>query len=379
MKRILIIEDDPAILMGLETLLSQNEFEVSSSQDGQEGFELASKMKPDLLLLDVMLPSMNGFDICSSLKQQGYNFPIFMLTSLTSQGNRLSGLKFGADDYIAKPFNLQELLFKVQNVLKRTDNIRSEIYELEKDYEKAREIQLKTIPQTQPSITGLDVFGKTISALHVGGDYFDYSIQGDTKFIFIIADICGKGLAAAMRVQQIQGIFRSSSAITNSAKDILFNFQKFAGSYLEPNCFITASCAVFDLSKRKVELARAGHLPAILKRGEALVEIKPSGIMIGKHSDSIFWDNLKLDTIDLLYDDIFVFYTDGVIEAENNIEEEFGVDRLKNSIINIHGPSSKIVEEILLDVQKFSNRANQLDDITLAVIQVQDQTRREVL
>ena len=96
-----------------------------------------------------------------------------------------------------------------------------------------------------------------------------------------------------MRVQQIQGIFRSTCAEAKSAKDILFNLQKFAGSYLEPNCFITASCAVFDLSKRKVELARACHLPTILRRGEAIVEIKPSGIMIGKHSDSIFRDNFK--------------------------------------------------------------------------------------
>lgn len=378
MKKILIIEDDPAILMGLETLFLQNEFEVFSSQDGQEGFDLARKIKPDLLLLDIMLPSMNGFDICSGLKQQGYNFPIFMLTSLTSQDNRLNGLKFGADDYIAKPFNLQELLFKVQNVLKRTENIRSEIYELEKDYEKAREIQLKTIPQTQPSITGLDIFGKTVSALHVGGDYFDYSILGDTKFIFIIADICGKGLAAAMRVQQIQGIFRSSSAIANSAKDILFNLQKHAGSYLEPNCFITALCAVFDLSKRKVEFARAGHLPAILKRNGSLLEIKPSGIMIGKHSDSIFRDNWKLDTFDLLFNDTFVFFTDGVIESENNMGEEFGLDSVKGLIKVKNGPSSQIVEEILHDVQKFSNRANQFDDITLAVIQVQNQNIKEV-
>ncbi|MBU2507157.1 MAG: response regulator [Bacteroidetes bacterium] len=139
MKKILIIEDDPAISMGLEAALTFENYEVIKENDGLKGYESALQKNPDLVLLDVILPSMNGFQICSKLKNEGCIFPIFMLTSMDKSEHKLNGLSRGADDYIPKPFNMQELLLKIRNVLNRTSILNDRAAKLEEDLKKIKE------------------------------------------------------------------------------------------------------------------------------------------------------------------------------------------------------------------------------------------------
>lgn len=132
-KKILVIEDDPAILIGLETALKLQDYEVIKESDGIEGLESALKENPDLVILDIMLPNMNGFQICTELKNRDCTFPIFMLTSMDNPEDKLDGLSRGADDYICKPFNMQELLLKIRNALKRTSLINDRAKKFEED------------------------------------------------------------------------------------------------------------------------------------------------------------------------------------------------------------------------------------------------------
>ena len=174
MKKLLLIEDDPAILEGLRVTLQEEHYEVISETDGQKGYILAREVIPDLVLLDVILPSMSGFQVCSKLKQEGWTFPIFLLTSLSEAKNRLNGLSRGADDYISKPFDMKELLLRIRNALMKSDQVRQREKILEEEFQKAREIQVSSLPRTQPKITGLDIYGEMIPAMYVGGDYYDY-------------------------------------------------------------------------------------------------------------------------------------------------------------------------------------------------------------
>ena len=105
MKRILIIEDDPAILMGLETTLKEQHYQVLSADDGEKGYLTAKRENVDLIVLDLMLPSKNGDEICRDLRKDGIDTPILMLTSKMRESDKVLGLEIGADDYVTKPFS----------------------------------------------------------------------------------------------------------------------------------------------------------------------------------------------------------------------------------------------------------------------------------
>lgn len=120
MKRILIIEDDPAILKGLQISLQEEHYEVLSASDGEKGYQMARADRFDLIILDLMLPGMNGQEICRELRGQGDQTPIIMLTSKKEESDKILGLEIGADDYVTKPFSIRELQARIRALLRRS-------------------------------------------------------------------------------------------------------------------------------------------------------------------------------------------------------------------------------------------------------------------
>ncbi len=118
--RILLVEDEKGLVLTLTDRLVSEGFEVTSAGDGKSGFELASSEHFDLIILDVMLPKKNGYDIARDLRQKGVNTPILMLTAKGETIDKVLGLKLGADDYLTKPFEVIELLARVEALLRRS-------------------------------------------------------------------------------------------------------------------------------------------------------------------------------------------------------------------------------------------------------------------
>jgi DNA-binding response OmpR family regulator len=119
MPRILIVDDEPEMIRGLEDNLRFEGYQTVSAPDGKRGLALALSEAPDLILLDIMMPGMSGWDVCRELRQKGIDIPVIMLTALGEEADRVLGLELGADDYVAKPFSLRELLARVRAVLRR--------------------------------------------------------------------------------------------------------------------------------------------------------------------------------------------------------------------------------------------------------------------
>jgi DNA-binding response OmpR family regulator len=119
MKRILVIEDEPQMLLGLRDNLELEGYEVQTAGDGEEGLARAGSFAPDLVILDVMLPKKNGFDVCRELRARSNTTPIVMLTARSAETDKVLGLELGADDYVTKPFSITELLARVRAVLRR--------------------------------------------------------------------------------------------------------------------------------------------------------------------------------------------------------------------------------------------------------------------
>ena len=119
MKRILIVEDDPVILKGLQVLLRSEHYDILTATDGDRGYQMAKRKSIDLIILDIMLPNKNGQDICRDLRHEGINTPILMLTSRKEEMDKVLGLELGADDYVTKPFSIRELLARIKVLLRR--------------------------------------------------------------------------------------------------------------------------------------------------------------------------------------------------------------------------------------------------------------------
>ncbi|HQZ40019.1 MAG TPA: response regulator transcription factor [Vicinamibacterales bacterium] len=120
MTRILVIEDEPQMLLGLRDNLELEGYEVQTAADGEEGLAKAASFGPDLVILDVMLPRKNGFDVCRELRARSNATPVVMLTARSAETDKVLGLELGADDYVTKPFSITELLARVRAVLRRT-------------------------------------------------------------------------------------------------------------------------------------------------------------------------------------------------------------------------------------------------------------------
>ncbi|HLP17836.1 MAG TPA: response regulator transcription factor, partial [Bacteroidota bacterium] len=130
MKTILIVEDDPAILKGLEASLCAEHYTVVTACDGLDGFKKAKSAKPDLIILDIMLPSKDGIEICRDLRNAHVGTPILMLTSKKEEIDKVLGLEIGADDYVTKPFSIRELHARIKALLRRRTNSAAEMDEL---------------------------------------------------------------------------------------------------------------------------------------------------------------------------------------------------------------------------------------------------------
>jgi DNA-binding response OmpR family regulator len=129
METILIIEDDPTMLRGLKDNFEFKGYKVLTAADGEEGLNAALNEKPDLILLDIMLPKINGYEICRLIREQGLNMPIIMLTAKGEESDVILGLNLGADDYVTKPFSIKELLARVAAFLRRAKQIERDVYE----------------------------------------------------------------------------------------------------------------------------------------------------------------------------------------------------------------------------------------------------------
>lgn len=118
-KKILIIEDEPNIRELVLYNLKTNGYDGISAEDGIMGITMVHREKPDLILLDIMLPEKNGFEICKELRDEGNNTPIIMMTAKTEESDKVIGLECGADDYISKPFGIREMMARIKAVLRR--------------------------------------------------------------------------------------------------------------------------------------------------------------------------------------------------------------------------------------------------------------------
>lgn len=171
-KQILVVEDDLSILMGLNDNLIAEGYEVMTVSNGMEGLKMALEQSIDLLLLDIMLPGINGFEICKKIKTEKPLLPVLMLTARSSEMDKIAGLDYGADDYITKPFSISELLARVRAILRRA-------------YPKNNKLETYTFGKVKINFKKMEVFvdGKPIHFTKKEFSILDYFIKHEGEVV----------------------------------------------------------------------------------------------------------------------------------------------------------------------------------------------------
>ncbi len=241
------------------------------------------------------------------------------------------------------------------------------------ELEIARAIQFSLYPVASPHLPHLEISSHFQPANEVGGDYYDYALEGTRRFTVILGDVSGKGIAAALYAMKLQALFELLGKTALGPKRMLVEMNDVISERIERNYFITAVVGVVDFQERKLVLARAGHnhpLHFCARTGETRW-LNPNGVGIGMKTNPGFEGLLEEIRVPLETGDVLVFYTDGVTEAMNKKSEPFGYERLEGTLASSsHLPAEGIKTELLKRLESFRQGEEISDDVTLVVAKI---------
>jgi len=283
-------------------------------------------------------------------------------------GLKRSGANFAGKDIELLTAAANQVAVAIENA--RLYESEAEKLKLERDIENARKIQESLLPKDFPVLPNLEICGRMLPALQIGGDYFDLIKVSDNELFIIVADVSGKGLSASFYMSKIQTMMRLYCKAGNSPTKILSKINEEIFGDIKRNWFITMSLALFNSSTSTLKLVRAGHTPLYLRRDNKLLQYQPTGIGVGLAEKSIFDENLKEITLKLQKGDLLLFYSDGLTDSMDPSGKLYGEERLKEIFKKVSPAEScnSILTQILKSEKNFRNGAPQNDDITLIVL-----------
>jgi len=323
---------------------------------------------PDLVILDLMLPKLSGYDLCRRVRGQGFNAPILMLSARSQEAGRVVGLDLGANDYVSKPFSLRELLARVRALLRHEREHRLDEAQLGYELEMAEKVQRGLFPRVHPEAPGLDYAGICRPARGVSGDYYDFLPLGGGRLGLLLADVSGKGMPAALVGASLHAVVRAHAA---SAGDRCGEVRTKASSLLFETTtterFATVFYGVYDAPTRIPTYANAGHTPPMLVRQGTAIRLDSLTLPAGMLSDL----PARQNRVQLVAEDWLLIFSDGIPESENARGEEFGDGRLIEALGRLKsGTAAQVCAGIVDEVREHLREQGQPDDITLIAVKV---------
>jgi sigma-B regulation protein RsbU (phosphoserine phosphatase) len=368
MSRILIVEDDPAILCGLRDNLEFESHQVLTATDGEAGYRSLCEHSPDLVILDLMLPKLSGYDLCRRVRGEGFNAPILMLSARSQEGDRVLGLDLGANDYVSKPFSLRELLARVRALLRHEREHHQDEERLNCELKMAEKVQQELFPKVLPKVPGLDYAGICRPARGVSGDYYDFLALGEGKLGLLLADVSGKGMSAALLGASLHAAVRANApAMGVRCGEVLSKANALLFDTTTAERYATVFYGVYDPASRMLTYANAGHCPPLLVRQGTCIRLDsitaPAGLLP-------VMPTLE-SKIELASGDWLLIFSDGIPEAASEADEEFGDDGLLNALGRLgNGTAAEVCEGIVNEVRHHVREQRQADDITLIAVKV---------
>jgi serine phosphatase RsbU (regulator of sigma subunit) len=394
--RILVVDDQQANVLLLEGMLRIAGYaSVESTTDPNLVCELHRKNRYALILLDLQMPGMDGFQVMEGLKEieeDGY-LPVLVITA--QPDHKLRALEAGAKDFVSKPFDLAELRARVRNILEvRLLHVKAKAYsraleETVRELEASREvIRLKNLEERKRSEQELALAQETQESLlprflpefesfrihafnsptrYVGGDFYDFRQLGSGEWVGVLADVSGKGMPAALLSSMVLGALSMEFHSRTQPQEVLNRVNQLLCERSLPFQFVTLF--LFLLSPQGMgQFISAGHNPAYLFRSATgkIEELVSDAYVLGMFDFASY----QARTFRLDKGDILVVYSDGLTDAQNRQEEMFGEERLL-TLIRQGAPlgSHALEQEFLKAISEFTQGMPQTDDITFMVVE----------
>jgi len=372
---LLLVDDNPTNLQVLYQTLETTGCKLLVAKNGETALSIAQKASPDLILLDIMMPGIDGFEVCRRLKDNPVtsNIPVIFLSALTDTKDKVQGLQLGAVDYVSKPFQPDEVIARVNTHL-TIHRLKREVEKkkdaLENELKVVSDVQRRLLPKTLPEIAGLKIAVHYETSLYAGGDYYDIVKLADNQWGFLVADAEGHSAPAAVMMAMTCALFRSYPAPPAEPGELLFFLNKHLCKVADPS-FVTALYIVYDADRHRLKIARAGHPPPMIYRSaeKKAVEAKCSGVFpMGVDP----YEQVPVTEAELQPGDRILMYTDGITERFNSDGNTYGEERLLRQLAGDgHPQPEELLAAIMKDVDDFAGERPADDDqaLLLAIVE----------
>jgi sigma-B regulation protein RsbU (phosphoserine phosphatase) len=332
----------------------------------------------EIVLCDINMPEMDGLTLLAKLNERrNPAMRVIMVSAYGDMRNIRQAMNNGAFDFATKPIDMDDLALTIEKAINQISYVHAsqkehkELVTLQKDLTLASEIQQYFLPSTFPPFPEdcdkLEIYASMEAAKDIGGDFYDFFRIDDDHIGLVIADVCGKGIPAALFMAVSRTMIRSKGSQCNNAAECLMDSNRLLASYSVDCMFLTVFYAIYNTKTGHVTYCNAGHNPPHLLRANGTVEEmpEPKNTILGAF-DGIEY---KEETLQLEHGDTLVMFTDGVNEAMNTSFEEFGDERLVNTLEGVTKLScQEINDAVKAEVATFTSGAEQSDDITLLTI-----------
>ena len=386
---VLAVDDTPENLDVVKGILTP-EYVVKVAINGPMALKIVEKQPPDLILLDIMMPGMNGYEVCRRLKSnpKTSEIPVIFLTAMDQTSDEASGFELGAADYITKPVNppILEARVKTHLALKVSMDELNKAYgiikvqkdRMEDELNVGRDIQMSMLPLEFPAFPDRDdlsVHALLKPAREVGGDFYDFFFVNDDEICLVVGDVSGKGVPAALFMAVTKTMIKTRAMDDRSPASIITRVND-EMSADNPSCmFVTLFIAICNVRTGEFRFTNAGHNPPYIKRASGALECldQRHGPIIGAVEEMAY----KESEITMLFGDTVFIFTDGVTEAMDTDSQLYSEIRLENVLGETKSSTvENLVNESLASVESFADGAEQADDITILAFCLNEDTEQ---
>jgi phosphoserine phosphatase RsbU/P len=336
--------------------------------DSPQALLRAARGEPfDLILMDLnyardTTSGEEGLDLLSNLEAQKNAAPVIVMTAWSNVELAVEAMRRGACDFVQKPWDNARLLGTIRKQANEAAEKAKTDRRVKSELEIARNVQQKLFPQQTRRLASIDYAGQCIPAREVSGDYYDFLDVGDRGLAFVLADVSGKGVAAALLMANLQACFRSQSqdALRQPAS-MLQAVNKLFYESTPPEHFATLFFGSYDDRTRRLRYVNCGHPPPFLIRANGTVERLPAtATVLGVFSN---WTSEER-TVQLAVGDTLVIFSDGVTEAGIETETEFGDDGLLSVMRAAYGADAETLVNTIISAVAGEKE----DDVTVVAI-----------
>lgn len=378
--RILIVDDTEANRDLLVRRLQRLGHQTATAEDGHVALEMLAQDAFDLMLLDIMMPGMTGFEVLERVKSDDSlkHLPVILISALDDSENMAKGIAMGADDYLPKPFNPLILKARVgASLAKKRLHDREQLHAkaMERELDIARNIQSEFLPDHLPVIDGLELAAWLQPARHVAGDFYDtFMLDGSGRRIaLVVADVCDKGVGAALFMAVCRSLLRALSVRIIVAggdpraqvRELIRTINDYsARTHDRANMFATLFFGILDTDSGNLVYVNGGHEPPLITGPRGVrTELAPTGPAVGMLPD------LEFDARSEIIEpgETLVLYTDGVTDAHDQDGARFSRRRLLDIAAEPVPSAQAMLERIRGAVQEYARDVSPFDDITLLV------------